>query len=68
MNDKLVECKKSIVQCVADNIIDQTKEYSLSGLMSTFDLLSEESFEVRVKKIELLHDIYGLESEHVLED
>lgn len=56
------------MQCVADNIIDQTKEYSLSGLMSTFDLLSEESFEVRVKKIELLHDIYGLESEHVLED
>ena len=32
---KLVECKKNILQCMADNnIIDQTKEDSLSGLMS----------------------------------
>ena len=56
------------MQSVADNIIDQTKEDSLSGLMNTFDLLSEESFEVKVKKTESLHDIYGLESEHVLAD
>ena len=53
---------------MADNIIDQSKEDSLSGLMSAIDLLSEENFEARVKKIESLHDIYGLDSEHVLED
>ena len=53
---------------MAHNIIDQSKEDSLSGLMSAIDLLSEENFEARVKKIESLHDIYGLDSEHVLED
>ena len=68
VKEKLVECKKNILQCMAENIIDQTKEDSLSGFMRAFDLLSEESFEARVKKIESLHNIYGLESRHVLED
>ena len=68
VKEKLVECKKNILQCMAENIIDQTKEYSLSSFMRAFDLLSEESFEARVKKIESLHNIYGLDSTHILED
>ena len=54
---------------MAYNITDQTKEESLFGLMSAFDLLSDENFELfRVKKYELLYDIYGLDSEHVLKN
>ena len=68
VKEKLVECKKNILQCMAENIIDQTREYSLSSFMRAFDLLSEESFEARVKKIESLHNIYGLDSTHILED
>ena len=45
-----------------------TKEESLSRLMNAFDLLSDQNFEPRVKKVELFYDIYGLDSEHVLKN
>ena len=68
VEDKLTECKNNLLQCMADNITDQTKEESISRLMCLFDLLSHENFESRVKKVELLYDIYGLASENVLEN
>ena len=48
---------------MADNMTDQIKVESLSGLMRVFDLLSDENFESSMKKVELLYDIYGLDSE-----
>ena len=36
--------------------------------MNAFDLLSDENFEPRVKKVGLFYDIYGLDSEHVLKN
>ena len=30
VEDKLTECKKNLLQCMADNITDQTKEESIS--------------------------------------
>ena len=42
---------------MAENINKQTKD-SLSCLMIAFDLLSEESFKARVKKIDSLNGIY----------
>ena len=53
---------------MTDNIIDQTKEESLSGLISAFELQPDENFESWGKKVELLHDIYRLHSEHVFKN
>ena len=57
VKEKLVWCTKSILQSMAENINKQTKD-SLSCLMIAFDLLSEESFKARVKKIDPLNGIY----------
>ena len=57
VKEKLVWCRNSILQSMAENINKQTKD-SLSCLMIAFDLLSEESFKARVKKIDSLNGIY----------
>ena len=53
---------------MAANIVDQNNDQSLSGLMSVFDLASTDDYDNRTAKIEKLHDIYGVDSEHVLEE
>lgn len=59
LKSQLVKLKNEILQCMADNIKDQNKEDSLSFLMSAFNLMSDEDYDSRLKKIEMLYDIYG---------
>ena len=64
---KLVDSKRGILKCMADNIRDQNDELSLSALMSAFDLLSEDDFDTRAEKVSALFDIFGTDSENSLE-
>ena len=63
----LVKFKEEILNCVANNIDDQNSNTSLIGLMSAFDLSSNETFDQRKEKIYNLYDLYGHDTTHKLE-
>ena len=58
--------KKEILQCMADNIIDQNDDSSLAALMSAFDLRSDEGLDARLEKLSSLFDVYGVDCCHEL--
>ena len=58
--------KKEILQCMADNIIDQNDDSSLAALMSAFDLRSDEGLDARLEKLSSLFDVYGVDRCHEL--
>ena len=53
---------------MSDNILDQNDDNSLAALMSAFDFSSEEGLDGRLVKVSALYDIYGVDSDHMMED
>ena len=52
---------------MSDNILDQN-DNSLAALMSAFDLTSEEGLDGRLEKVSAIYDIYGVDSDDMMED
>ena len=67
MKAELVETKKEILRVMSDNILDQNDDNSLAALMSAFDLSSEEGLDGRLEKVSAIYDIYGVDSDHMME-
>ena len=53
---------------MSDNILDQNNDNSLADLMSAFDLSSEEGLDGHSEKVSAIYDIYGVHSDHMMED
>ena len=68
MKAELVETKAEILRVMSDNILDQNDDNSLAALMSAFDLSSEEGLDGRLEKVSAIYDIYGVDSDHMMED
>ena len=68
MKAELVETKAEILRVMSDNILDQNDDNSLAALMSAFDLSSEEGLDGRLEKVSAIYDIYGIDSDHMMED
>ena len=68
MKAELVEAKAEILRVMSDNILDQNDDNSLAALMSAFDFSSEEGLDGRLVKVSALYDIYGVDSDHMMED
>ena len=68
MKAELVETKAEILRVMSDNILDQNDDNSLAALMSAFDLSSEEGLDGRLEKVSAMYDIYGVDSDHMMED
>ena len=47
----MIKIKKEIIDGISENILDQNDDASLAGLISAFDLSSEEGLETRIEKI-----------------
>ena len=60
----MLATKKSILNRLHDNIIDQTQGDSIFNLLSAFDLTSKETKEGKVRKIRSLFSLFGKETEH----
>ena len=67
MKAELVETKKEILRVMSDNILDQNDNNSLAALMSAFDLSSKEGSDGRSEKVSAIYDIYGVDSDHMME-
>ena len=67
MKTELVETKAEILRVMSDNILDQNDDNSLAALMSAFDLSSEEGLDGRLEKVSAIYDIYGVDSDHMME-
>ena len=67
MKAELVETKAEILRVMSDNILDQNDDNSLAALMSAFDLSSEEGLDGRLEKVSAIYDIYGVDSDHMME-
>ena len=65
---ELVEIKAEILRDMSDTILDQNDDNSLAALMSAFDLSSEERLDGRLEKVSAIYDIYGVDSDHMMED
>ena len=52
---------------MSDNILDQNDDNSLAALMSAFDLSSKEGSDGRSEKVSAIYDIYGVDSDHMME-
>ena len=63
-----METKAEILRVMSDNILDQNDDNSLAALMSAFDLSSEEGLDGRLEKVSAIYDIYGIDSDHMMED
>ena len=68
MKAELVETKPEILRVMSDNILDQNDDNSLPALMSAFDLSSEEGLDGPLEKVSAIYDIYGVDSDHMMED
>ena len=68
MKAELVEIKAEILRDMSDTILDQNDDNSLAALMSAFDLSSEERLDGRLEKVSAIYDIYGVDSDHMMED
>ena len=68
MKTELVETKAKILRVMSDNILDQNDDNSLAALMSAFDLSSEEGLDGRLEKVSAIYDIYGVDSDNMMED
>ena len=68
MKAELVETKAEILRDMSDTILDQNDDNSLAALMSAFDLSSEEPLDGRLEKVSAIYDIYGVDSDHMMED
>ena len=68
MKAELVEIKAEILRDMSDTILDQNDDNSLADLMSAFDLSSEERLDGRLEKVSAIYDIYGVDSDHMMED
>ena len=68
MKTELVETKAEILRVMSDNILDQNDDNSLAALMSAFDLSSEEGLDGRLEKVSAIYDIYGVDSDHMMEE
>ena len=68
MKAELVETKAEILRVMSDNILDQNDDNSLAALMSAFDLSSEEGLDGRLEKVSAIYDIYGVDSDHMMEE
>ena len=64
----LVQLKDDILKFLSDQIIDQHEDHSVGWLMSAFDLESTEDLPSRLEKISKLHELYGIEREHEVEE
>ena len=67
MKAELVETKAEMLRVMSDNILDQNDDNSLAALMSAFDLSSEEGLDGRLEKVSAIYDIYGVDSDHMME-
>ena len=63
-----METKAEILRVMSDNILDQNDDNSLAALMSAFDLSSEEGLDGRLEKVSAIYDIYGVDSDHMMEE
>ena len=68
MKTELVETKAEILRVMSDNILDQNDDNSLAALMNAFDLSSEEGLDGRLEKVSAIYDIYGVDSDNMMED
>ena len=68
MKAELVETKAEMLRVMSDNILDQNDDNSLAALMSAFDLSSEEGLDGRLEKVSAIYDIYGVDSDNMMED
>ena len=68
MKAELVETKAEILRVMSDNILDQNDDNSLAALMNAFDLSSEEGLDGRLEKVSAIYDIYGVDSDNMMED
>ena len=62
-----METKAEILRVMSDNILDQNDDNSLAALMNAFDLSSEEGLDGRLEKVSAIYDIYGVDSDHMME-
>ena len=53
---------------MSDNILDQNDDNSLAALINAFDLSSEEGLDGRLEKVSAIYDIYGVDSDNMMED
>ena len=68
LKEDLQGMKEAILQNIVENILDQNQPDSLLGLMSVFDLGSDEDYSSRVEKISQLFSIYGNNKEHNVDE
>ena len=69
VQEKLVESKMEILQCMTDNILSiNSNDGSLAELMSAFNLSSEEDYEAGALKVMPLNDVYCQDRVHDLEE
>ena len=64
----LREAKNDALACMVDNITNQVNDCSLMNKFSAFDLSTDDDLCTRVKKIEDLHDTYGVDSEKIVKE
>ena len=68
METDLLKKKQQIIQCMTTNVIMQHEADKLMALTSALKLKSEEDYESRGAKVSALHDLYGINTDHQLED
>ena len=62
------KCKDKILECLVDNIKDQTPDDSLTFYMLAFDLGSDIDLKSRLENISKLNDIYSVNTDHKLKE
>ena len=63
-----METKAEILRVMSDKILGQNDNNNLAALMSAFHLSSEEGLDGRLEKVSAIYDIYGIDSDHMMED
>ena len=59
--------KGEVINVMVENIKDQNRRDSVAGIYSCLDLSSSESKEERIRKMALIHDIFGNKKTHDLD-
>ena len=68
LKEKCRTLKQEVIDCMIDNINEQNSPDSISGLFSLFDLSSNESKEDRMRKLEIIWDMFGVKHHHTMKE
>ena len=66
IKDEIKLVKKSILQNLNENILDQNGKESIYCFLTAFDLTSNEDLDQKINKLKMLFDIFGQDVTHVM--